>query len=351
MARNMKAANGTAFAKLLAFASKGGYPVADAKSPRWIATEQPEREFLIRATLVNQLRISGGKLVAAFEHDADLYFFLVGFQDLDDFRPSEQIELNGAHWTALLSECDSTPTATPAEVNNIIGGTDKNSPGYAGHEHTAIAALFPPTICLKNQTPKDDFYKNVFSACLHESALNHSWMSAATAEKLQTLASANFSLLPFKGLCRSVCDNDPASTFMSLYRGLETLFPYPGVDRFIAKLGMTASPPKVYRTLFDELSWRPREEQCLRDVVEGSAEATLKELATKLSFDGSMSSSPDAAVSAAAQIYRVRNALVHFRGVDETPDFDFDTWNEICVRMTELVYNAHAKWTSLLGGA
>jgi hypothetical protein len=336
MARNMIAANQAIFASLDRYCAERGDPIANAGAARWIATDPGERKLLKEAEVISYLSFGPRRCISRIDHATNSYFCTFGFEYLCTAPGLAEIDVGNALLTTLLAELKPRPRAIPAQVRDIVEVHDKTVSGYEGHDGQLISQLFPPVRALisSEPIPREETWRIFFLISLIECRACETWIDAQFAENLRCLCELDLLKLPYKMLCRSIFDADPGTMFLALYRCLEAIYAYSSSVKVIAALKLEIDWGEMAVVLEDRLGWHPREESSLRALLKHSIAQDMDSLLCAL---GAKSASDNIKQQCAREIYRLRNALVHYR----PSQYDIDTtsidWNRLCNAMTGLI--------------
>ncbi|MGJ4892541.1 hypothetical protein ACQR1Y_30395 [Bradyrhizobium sp. HKCCYLRH3099] len=343
MPRNMIASNVKVFGALDRFCSIRADPVRNSDQKRWIATQPAERTFLKDAILSEKHSFGLARGLARFNHETASFFFTLGFDHASPFGAFTEIDVDGGKLTAILAELHPRPRQSPALVRQYVEVEDASIPGYTGHDHTLIASLFPEIRCFvaKDIAPEET-WRIFFLFCIQECRQGESWIDETLADTLQTICELEQMQIPYRTLCRSVFDSDPATMFLALYRCLESLYAYSSAEKVITSLGLSKNWGDVAAALEDALDWHPREETSLIALLTNAIEADLVSVFDSLG-EQVPTNTNDVATSAAKRIYRLRNGLVHFRPYHHGIDHGAIDWNRLCTTMAIFVFDIYYK--------
>lgn len=340
--RNMKDSNKEIFRILDNFCSVRGDPIQNSDKGRWISTEVDQQAFLKYGTLSEVLGFSPTRAVARFDLGTKNYFFTVGFDHCTAFGSLTELDLNGSILTALLAEVKPRPRASTILIREYVEASDKSTPGYAGHDYSLIGSLFPPIKGFGSENlSKDETWRTFFLLCVEECRHGESWIDEEFASTLRSICELQFLQIPFRMLCRSVFDSDPATMFLALYRCLESLYAYTSAQDLIQALDLKLGWADVATALEDKLNWHPREESSLAALLSNALDHDLKALFSGLGEPVPMGHIDLAAV-AGRRMYRFRNGLVHFRPYHHQIDYSNVNWNRLCITMAQLVWHIYS---------
>lgn len=335
MARNKKAANCKIFEILDRYSELGGHALRNAGTPRWIATEEADHAFLKSAKILEKLSFGPVRKIGRFEFGSDAFFCCIDFDHTETVMSLTELEpINAAMWTAIIAELAPRPVATPLKIVDNVDGTDKSD--YRGHDLNLIEPLFPQVrVFVASDVAKDDTWRIIFELCLEECRGGESWIDKDLVEALRSVCDLTGAHLPYKTLCRSVFDVDPAAMFLALYRCIEALYAYREAQRLAGALGIQKDWTEVTRVLEDEISWHPRENSSLANLIRLATEADLRAFYTGLGESAPQEG--DLHASASVRLYKLRNGLVHYRPSHQKTDYSNVDWNVVCAAIARIV--------------
>lgn len=333
MSRNMIAANEAVFAVLDQYAIRAGQRLANHGKPRWIATDASDKEILKNFELTQGFRISPSRAMARFDRHPDVIFLTFGFSE-GFYSPNfPAIEVGAGLLTAGLCELRPQPVASLLEIINIVEASDQETPGYAGHEASDVASLFPRAAAVLgiNLAPSES-WRAIFHLCLCEASCSDSWIEGQLAKDLDLLFTLDLLEVPYRILSRALFDVDPASLFLALYRALEFLYVYTSASKLKDKLGLTQDWSTIGAALEEDLGWYPREADSLHSLLRLGSEADLKR-AYQAIVGKPIEENCDIPVVAGRAIYNLRNSIVHYRPTHRQLDREAIDWSSLCSSM------------------
>jgi hypothetical protein len=240
MSRNMIQANTNIFRLLDVFCEVRDYRLRNAGSPRWIATNAADRELLKGAILSGFLRLGPGRSLVRFDLGPAALICSVGFDHVTAQAGLVEIDVHPGLLTTVLAETLPRPRATVSEIVDVVEAFDKDSdPGYAGHDAGSVGSLFPSIRAFSGLDLADEeTWRIFFLLCLDEVMRGETWIEESFANTLRAIAELGSIDVPYKTLCRSIFDADPAAMFLALYRCIESLYAYSSAREIIEALGL-----------------------------------------------------------------------------------------------------------------
>lgn len=334
-------ANTIVFHLLDEYCSSHEEPLANEGAPRWISSTKAGRDFLIRATLVEHISFSASVKIARFDLSNRAYFITSGLNTTEPPIDVALEDLDGGILTSFLADLVPMPAALPSAVRDVVEVADKlSSPDYDGHDPDLICRLFPRIQVFSgvDLLPEETF-KIFFLICLTDRRRVDQWIDQQLANALAAITELSPTSIPYEILCRALLDMDPAALFLALYRCLEALYAHSHAQALMSSIGIEKDWVEMAETLESTLGWYPREEPSLEALLTGANVEDLRCLANALNEP-----IPDGAKEAsfvAKRIYRLRNALVHYRPFHRRVSTKTVDWNRSCEAMSHLVRHVH----------
>ena len=348
MTRNMIEANKALFRHLEGHCAIRGEPILNAGAARWVQGDLAAQDWLKRLELNLQLRFGRRRSLTWLSYDGTDFLCLVGFEFDPELAQIESAPGNAGVTVCVLSELRPLPTATPAEIRNVVEVGSRDEPDYQGHDYTAVAGLFPSVRLFSTVGPLDqEAASRLFLMVgVDECRNGDSWIHDPLADDLLSLADLNIRLFPYDAVCRSIFDWDPRSLYMALYRCLEATYAYESCRKLVESLGLDKEWYELAAALDAEVGWHPQHAASLNLVLQYALEDDLRAVCDCLGVtDG-----PDLSVRAGRAIYRLRNRIVHYTARTVDLGLDDADWNELCRRMVGIVLHvfSHAFATTLV---
>ena len=338
MTRSMIDANTALFSQLEGHCARRGDPIPTAGAVRWVQGNPASEEWLKHLQVRLGLRFGRRRSLTWFSHQGTDLVCLVGFEFDPALAQIQPFPTNAGVSVCVLSELQPLPTATPAEIRNVVEVGSRGEPGYAGHDYTAIEILFPPVRLFTTSRPLDEEATSRLFLMLSvdECRNGESWIDDPLADDLVSLADLSVSRFPYDAVCRSIFDWDPRSLYMALYRCLEATYAYESCRKLVASLGLEQDWHELAAALDAEVGWHPQEAASLNLVLQYALDDDLRAVCDCLGVEDGT----DLCVSAGRAIYRLRNRIVHYNTAKASGvAFGDADWNELCRRMVGIVFH------------
>jgi hypothetical protein len=339
MSRNMIESNTQIFSLLDSYCANRSQPVRNAGARRWIRTlNSRDRDILKNADLEAQLSFSASRRLARFDYRNNTYICLIGFEYALSVLDLKEDDLQPGLLTAILAELRPQPIVSASGVVDIVDASDRDSdPEYGGHTAQAIASLFPRIrVFIGKNLSIENTWRAFFLMSIEECRAGESWIDQEFSSALETLGNIDLINIPYKTLCRSIFDSDPATMFLALYRCIEALYAYSSAQVLIETLQLTVSWPDLAASLEDKIGWYPREESSLTALMKLADQSDLEGVFAALG-ENLPGADTDLPQSTAKRIYLLRNSLVHFRPSHQKIDHDQIDWNRLCGTSARIV--------------
>jgi hypothetical protein len=343
MARNMIKANEALFSLLDEYCAKRSDPIRNAGTPRWVATTKQEKQLLKNGKICALLSFGSKRSLTRIDYGSRSYFCTIGFEHVECALNLSVAEVDAGLLTILIAEAEPVPIVPATRVRDIVEYSDKSADaGYAGHDAELVRNLFPSICALyADDVSKEETWRVFFLLCLMECRENHSWMDGILADTLISLCELELLQIPYRTLCRSIFDSDPAAMFLALYRCLEGLYAYSSSRTVIEALKLEKEWTVVAAILEDNLGWHPREETSLTALLKHGLDHDLKAF-LKAVGETIPPTEGDLASLSARRIYKLRCELVHYRPAQHEKDYSQLDWNVLCGALTGLICHIYS---------
>lgn len=329
-------ANSQLFHLLDDYCSRRGDPVRYKDRIRYVYSNNEDKHDLQNTQIARVIKFGRHRALSLLTTgEGENLVATIGFEfDLDN-PELEFTETSSGMKVALISEINPHPTASTANVRNIVEADDKSNPTYSGHHIDDIETLFPPiqTWRARDLSDDDSVWQVFLMVCVSECRLGGSWIDDDLARDLTTLAQLNVPSLPYHALCQSIFDLDPRSLYMALYRCIEATYAYDSCRQLVANLSLKEDWQSVARALASTVSWHPQESNSLQASLRYAIDEDLKDLCASLRAN----EGNNLRASTSKAIYDLRNQIVHYRPWQETISIDDLDWNRICLYLARIV--------------
>jgi hypothetical protein len=206
-----------------------------------------------------------------------------------------------------------------------------------------MQSLFPSVkIFSFSKIDEGEAYRVFFRFCAMECNNGDFWINEGLTAALIELCDLDSISVPFQTLCRSIFDADPAGLFLGLYRCLEALYARNSARKVAKDFNLIIDWSEISIALESTLGWRAPEAASLNHLLTHCEEGTFKAIFAALHLE-TVAVMPGLVDAAGRQIYKLRNALVHYRPIHHRTEYAEIDWNELCIVMTVVVKSVYQK--------
>lgn len=338
MSRHMIAAQQELFDSLDQFCERAGTAMTLAGRKRYItASSELARERLKQLTCRGVQRFTPHSALLYLESENSGHFAVsVGLREesMDYLETYSPFAMDSGVFQVAILESRVVPNVEPDVVKDAIDWGAADSADYKGHPFIQVAQLFPAVAAVELPSPLGPqevaalFWKIVVAHCRYGT----SWIEEGLANELLTLGQVPVPGLPYGELCWAALSHDPRSLFLALYRCLEAAYAFDVANRVNSELGLTCPWQRTARVLGTQAGWRPHEENSLVELLTNADMADVETIAKSLN-----SQKDDVREGAGASIYRLRNAIVHYRPDSDLVEIDAYDWLDLCSALSRIV--------------
>ncbi len=333
MARTMKDANKCAFNKIINFIESRNEFVPDGV--RYFFTNDVEKDWLKNLTQIRFYRHNTKQQIICVSLNEDNYVISIGFDfELDsNDEIFSSIELNAGIFTYILSET-SIKLNDNIDLSQLVSFTypfKSEDILYKGHDFKDFIEFFDVIKIFRiNSDSVLNFHdahqltsylvlKSINSCLL----LNYSIDTLNSFERIILNTSSGVS---FENILSAILSSSYKHCFLELYRNIEKLFPIIKLNCLYENVEASVDFMSFWNSVDDIIKWKPNEEGTLEFMLEKVSPQTKKII----------ESIPDAESSTGKFIYKLRNAIVHYRLSSNKIDLSDDNWNIIIQLLSEI---------------
>lgn len=339
MSRNMKESNIAFFSQIQSMLDKDlvGQILS---SVRYIATNADEKVWLKSLAIKHSFRISKDAFALLLCLDQDDFLCLVNIGGADEKVPPRltEISVNSGLITVLGAQGYLTFKADRTRqlqiLNNVMYPT--SNIGYHGHEWNDIMHLFPPVYCYKINSDGEDvdirentnaFYQILCQAMLETDSGNNPYAEKSRIAWEKIFYEGELSKINYKNLLMSYLALTWDISYLYLYQCLEDRFDCEAIRSLHKRLGVAISEIDLYRMLYDELSWQPRDIDGIQSIINNCHDTKGVEILQMLAEGEDLPK----------YIYSIRNSIVHETKDARIPLTDDAKWENIIEGMLYLL--------------
>lgn len=335
------------FMRLIAHASDDGVVIPDTDQKRWISRlSDADASLMAEADVLNHQQITRQIRAIHFEHDAVRYFAVLGIGETENVPEGlVPTELTPGTFSVALTQSDIQPNAKGLEILEAIGDLHGGVADFDGYELPAIAKLFP-RVEMFEADQNYDYTANVVRVLGTLTARSYGdgpiAPSDTTLDKVSDLFQSGSEHVPFENVLQGMLSISWGGFFLELYRAIEQLYAVPRLAALV-EAWPTSLP---YRSLADllesHLAWRPKEDDALAKIIAECDDTIIGPL--RESFSSHRGGDQEiTSEKVAADIYRVRNSLVHFRAALGTVQRTNEEWDNMISAMLDLVKEVYQR--------
>ncbi|WP_205345662.1 hypothetical protein [Pyruvatibacter mobilis] len=335
------------FERLITHASENGVVIPSPEQARWIRRlNDADASLMAKADVLEHQQITRQIRAIQFEHDAVRYFAVLGIGEAESLPDGlVPTELTPGTLTVVLEQSDIQPSAKGLEILEAIGGLHGGVDGFEGYELSDITRLYP-SIDIFKADQNYEYTKNVVRVLGALTARSYVdgpiAPSGTTLNKVSEVFQSGPEHVPFESVLQGMLSISWGGFFLELYRAIEQLYAVPRLTTLV-EAWPTSLP---YRSLADllesHLAWRPKEDDALAKIIAECDDTVVTPLRKSFSAhrDGEREITAE---KVAADIYKVRNSLVHFRAALGTVQRTNEEWDDMISAMLGLVKDVYQR--------
>ena len=309
---------------------------------RWLARKDEEDLSLMVNAEVKVLALGARTFTISIENGDDKYYCFSGLAIPDQLPTAlDEVEPTPGLFACVVYCAKLQALGTASQARDILEQQYARQPGYAGHELSGIAPLFPSLYFVKMRAGVDAPYlqvlERVAGAYIAAGYPGHPLeVDNRLRLRLLSLFEAGADTIPFSLPLQGLLSYNWPSLFLDLYRCLEQLYTALKLKGLVEKISHKGSLAELAHLLEEELSWRPKEQDALASILALSSNDTRSKILSAFEFD--VAELTDYSSSKCAKsIYKLRNSHVHFRPAMKAEPKSSAQWNEIVTAMCDAV--------------
>lgn len=351
MSRNRKEMSKDIFRRIVssAVADDPNYPVD--QNDRWIARKDRADANLMAEAKVSVKRLGQRELTAIIEHQGQYFFCATGFQKPLSL-PSELREEEPTPGLLSLMICEGNilSCAKASLARDYLQDIHSNNPSYIGHELDIVAEFFPDILFYRIEDVRNTPYANNIesltgSFVVRARAEYPLDLSSHTREKLAQVFECGSDSIPYSLILQGVMSYSWSALFLDLYRSIEQLYSVPRLKCLPLQFRQLGALSELSEVFENFLAWRPREEEALTLLLQGTSDQTRQQIISAFCFD--LDPRPEATpAKCAAHIYKTRNSCVHFRPATKQKEWSPTEWGRIVSAMCDAVLETYDQFGS-----
>lgn len=336
------------FERLISHALGDGVSIPDTDQKRWISRlSDADASLMSEADVLGHQQVTRQIRAIHFEHDAARYFAVLGVGEVESLPDGlVPTALTPGTLSVALTQSDIQPSAKGLEILEAVGDLHGGVEGFDGYELSAITKLFP-NFEIFEADRNYEYTANVTRVLGALTARSYAdgpiAPSSTTLNKVSDIFQSGSEHVPFENVLQGMLSISWGGFFLELYRAIEQLYSVPRLAALV-EAWPTSLP---YRNLADlletHLAWRPKEDDALAKIIAECDETIVTPL--RESFSGQRDGDEDNMTEKiAADIYKVRNSLVHFRAALGTVQCTNEEWDDMISSMLDLVKDVYQRY-------
>jgi len=357
----------------------GGHNVPEGR--KYIATTEQEKVYLKESKITEQARLTPRLSLASCDFRNNRYIMAWGEEiNTDGLDPDLLIsrDENAALITILLAETSISikrgvdPLAIFEEIYN-----QHTQPGYRGYDFSDIAKFLEPRSLFKVPkasifTGADLYQIGCYLIASTDGCINLPFSHFLMAAYQDVIVSTQRKI-SYENISQSLTCINWKHCYLELYRCVERLFPVSYLSQMKEDLGITKTLLEIASNLENTISWRPKEEEALKRLMDVCDETLKNRMKSLLATSAVPTAKQDLSAPVSEQIeeaplpdpgnanaadeddpenpmtkkfasyiYKIRNQIVHFRAAHEKIDISDDLWNTtlaLQLNIIQFLYN------------
>ncbi|MCB2189248.1 MAG: hypothetical protein KQJ78_22755 [Deltaproteobacteria bacterium] len=319
LSRNMIEANGKIFSALVNFVSEGEPRINLADNPRFIKSNQRDKEIIKRFRILKSEKIARLIRVAIGKLDEEnSYMIVVGpkiaknsIGEIFEFVP-----MNAGWFTVIISEMsvDIATDTSGYAVADVLRDRHKNASSlYDGHDFSEISEFFMPVsvFVIPSSGPLKDCGLHRIAGiflCAKKELLNLD-IPPDLINEFEKLFLEGPDNLPFEELLNSLTSLRWKDAYLDVYRCLERIFPYSYMRSLRNKVETIKPIDEMIGIVEDVLGWRVSENSAIATILT-DCDPVEKQLF--LNVKKHLYGQQEGPIGVEL-IYKIRNSIVHHR--------------------------------------
>lgn len=317
---------------------------------RWIEKESELDATFMSDAQVEVLRLSSSRVAAKMTHEDLTVFAISGFSHCDELPDGlSEREPTPGTFALFALEANLDVIASSSEIRDLTELVSAAHPPYNGHGLDQVLPVFENVRFF--ELDRAVAYTNrldriVAAYCARVAPKSGIKLSLETQKEISRLIESGADEIPYHVLLRGMLSASHQFLFLDLYRCVEQLYSVPRVGKLLEALGHSASIYDLSKTLEDALSWRPKEDESLLQLLSGIDVDHCKSIRAHFG-DRDEIEDIKSVERAAKRIYKLRNESVHFRPAMTGDELSEKTWDSVICSMLLVVSDLYDKYGKL----
>ncbi|HBO2965668.1 TPA: hypothetical protein L4Q94_005710 [Pseudomonas aeruginosa] len=344
--RNRKEMNKRLFERILHCGQQRGAQIENIEKVRYIQRLNESDASLMSSADAEVLNISRHTKLIKIAKGDDCFFCTIGISE-PGLLPTglEPAPITPALFaiTVLEAEVQPSSSVTGYKIKDAIEGEYQGVQDYDGHLLEKVTPLFPSIQVYKvssNEPFLDyDLYRVVGSLLSRSYFDGPIHISCETLEGLREIFETGSKYIPFRNLVQGMMSISWEGLFLEIYRCLEQLYAEPHISALKTNWPSSLPMKELASYLEEHLSWRPREDEALRKIIEACEEELIDNLFEAMKVDNGGKGKKVSSASKA--VYALRNGIVHYRPIHNAVEKSDEQWNKIISCLLNVVSHVY----------
>lgn len=329
--RNMITANQIGLSKLFQeYQSKSGKTVR--AGTKYISTNIEEKGWLKEAQFSLILKLSSDISSALISYDGKEFLVVYGKQfDLSecDYSALQPITMNAGLLTAILAETPLTLDKNFRELDfeENIASQHLNSQ-FKGYNFEDLLPFLPPIFAF--EIPSGSPFKHVdvyrvgcYLLLMDKVAISLPFEDLTT-ETVLKLVLEEEGVLTFENIFYALSSANWRHSYLEFYRCIERLYPIKFLSNLYNELSVSVGFLDFASKIESVTGWKPKED----DAIETLLEDITQDISDMYSeFLKTTTENPNVLIH--RYLYKLRNAIVHFRAIHQNVTLSDIQWNHL----------------------
>lgn len=348
--RNRKAMSRAIFERLVVAAMQRGVSVNAADRARYIRRQSETDAALMAQADTSVLILSRSQKLVRVTWEGETYLVTFGIAEPDPYPLGvEYAALTPGIFAASILAANMHPSSTVSgsKIKDAIEVEHAGVMGYEGHDLPLVAALFPACLVFRvtasepYATSGHRFLGAVLSRSYADGPLH---LDPETLQHFAFVFESGPEFVPYENLLHGLLSFSWSNLFVETYRCLEQLYAQPRVSALISALPSPLALKEVVALLEHHLSWRPKEDEALMELISSCGGSCLQRLCNAFQVPYAPDAQHKSWESVASRVYKLRNNVVHYRPIHEAVSKSDEEWNQVVRAMLDVVNDVYTRF-------
>lgn len=331
------------FSRLIEAAVQRGVSIAEADKVRYIRRKSiDDADLMAKADTSSQILSRSQKLVRVTWGE-NKYLVIFGIADPEILPLGvEYSDITPGIFASSVICANIFPGAAVSgpQIKDAIESDYLGIDGYDGHDLSAVLNLFPACLVFRVTSPEPYLESNhrflgaVLSRSYTDGPLH---ISPDTLDSFYEIFESGPEFLPYENLLQGLLSFSWGNLFLEIYRCLEQLYAHPQVFALTSDWSSPLPLRDIAALLENHLSWRPKEDEALKNIIGCCDNENLSALCTAFNVQFSEDERIKSCESVARFVYKLRNNIVHYRPIHAVVSKTDGEWNMVVRAMLKIL--------------